>query len=204
MQKSAYQGLTETQATIINQLIIKLDNQTFLQELDSPDPEFQESTAKTPLLRNSTRCIMVNSEEQICLLHSRARGYFAIPGGGIEPGETLLQALNRETLEETGFTIFNPQPIGKVIENRNDRITTTFFFTATPSQNLGTHYMEDEIEEDYELIWVAPDQALKIFSDYYQNLKNHNFTPYKASFITARNLQAFKYFLASKHLSHLL
>ena len=37
---------------------------------------------------------------------------FQLPGGGIDPGEGPVQALHREVLEETGWTIAAPRRIG--------------------------------------------------------------------------------------------
>ncbi|WP_456387829.1 NUDIX hydrolase [Profundibacter sp.] len=37
---------------------------------------------------------------------------FQLPGGGIDPGESPLQALYREVIEETGWTISAPRKLG--------------------------------------------------------------------------------------------
>jgi len=37
---------------------------------------------------------------------------FQLPGGGVDPGESLLQALYREVIEETGWTISAPRKLG--------------------------------------------------------------------------------------------
>jgi 8-oxo-dGTP diphosphatase len=37
--------------------------------------------------------------------HEPARGQWSIPGGRVEPGETLRDAVRREILEETGLSI---------------------------------------------------------------------------------------------------
>ena len=57
--------------------------------------------------------IVVNSQYQICIVRT-ATGY-ALPGGGIEAGETQEQALLREVNEETGFIVSVQQALGTAI-----------------------------------------------------------------------------------------
>lgn len=53
-------------------------------------------------------CLVRNSSAQLLLVKHKIRGW-ELPQGRVEEGEALLDALNREVLEETGVTIRNPQ-----------------------------------------------------------------------------------------------
>jgi 8-oxo-dGTP pyrophosphatase MutT (NUDIX family) len=46
-------------------------------------------------------------DDQLALIerHRRAKHFFALPGGGVDPGETVEQAVIREMEEETGLRI---------------------------------------------------------------------------------------------------
>ncbi len=69
--------------------------------------------------REAVRAIIFK-DNKIALVKSGLEGYYKFPGGGIEPGETHMQALARETLEETGLRII-PQSVrefGALIEKR--------------------------------------------------------------------------------------
>ena len=55
-------------------------------------------------IRVSARGIVINNDK--ILLNEFGGGeYYNIPGGGVEPGETVKQAVVRELLEETGLNV---------------------------------------------------------------------------------------------------
>lgn len=55
-------------------------------------------------MRNSSRAIIIR-DNKLAMVHSLKYNYFKFPGGGIEEGETAIEALIRETMEETGLII---------------------------------------------------------------------------------------------------
>lgn len=52
--------------------------------------------------REAVRVVLLDSKGQVAIINVQKHGYYKIPGGGIEPGETPQIAAVRETKEETG------------------------------------------------------------------------------------------------------
>ncbi|MFC4353105.1 NUDIX domain-containing protein [Fodinicurvata halophila] len=80
-----------------------------------------------------------------------------IPGGGIEPGETLEQALRREFVEETGYELEGVEPylsirqyLTKPLEDKFYDKYPTFFLIAL-GRRLGP-----PLESDHEPCWIEP------------------------------------------------
>ena len=87
-----------------------------------------------------------------------------LPGGGIDPGESPIQALHREVLEETGWRIARPRQIGAfrrfVFMPEYDLWAEKLcqVFVARPVFQIA-----DPIEPDHETLWLAlPDAALAL------------------------------------------
>lgn len=58
-----------------------------------------------PLRVRVAACI-TRGDELLLVVHEKANHrYWLLPGGGVEEGETMVDALRREILEETGFQV---------------------------------------------------------------------------------------------------
>lgn len=137
-------------------------------EIKDSDFGFDTPKEKTGNTRFCVRVILPNDTGEICVIKSEKYGYMQLPGGGIDDGENIIEALCRETEEETGFLIKDIKPLGYTLEKREDARNNhnwdqdiSFVFTAIPDREVGTNYMEDEIAEGFKPIWINPEEFIE-------------------------------------------
>ncbi|HBS46295.1 MAG TPA: ADP-ribose pyrophosphatase [Paenibacillus sp.] len=134
-------------------------------------------------IRKSARAIVVNSQGKMAVLFVSKEQYYKLPGGGVEPGENLREALKREVLEEVGVEVEVVNEIGLVIEYRNKDELLQFsycYFCKVIGETQNTTYTEDEINAGYELNWIGIKEAVSIIS-------NNSTENYVGKFIVRRD-----------------
>lgn len=89
-----------------------------------------------------------------------------LPGGGIDPGESPLQALHREVMEETGWRIARPRRLGAFRR-----------FVFMPEYNLWAekichvyvahpvHQVAEPIEPDHMTLVLTGDEACSVLGN---------------------------------------
>ncbi|HEY1351259.1 MAG TPA: NUDIX hydrolase [Ktedonobacteraceae bacterium] len=83
--------------------------------------------------------------ERILLAHRRAIDWWNLPGGALDPGETVDEALRREVREETGLEVAVGQLVGVYSKPLKREIVLSFLCQV----NAGTsgQSLDDDIDE---------------------------------------------------------
>lgn len=120
---------------------------------------------KTTPRREAVRAVLLNEHDEIMLLrYDEAGGFWATPGGRLEPGETDDTALTRELLEELGLHARpGPQlavrvkehPVGSQVVRQSERYYLVRVTAADVDESAATQ--PDNIRE--RRWWTASELA---------------------------------------------
>ncbi len=101
----------------------------------------------------------------ILVTEQKSQGEFQLPGGGVDPGEGLLQALLRESLEETGWKIRMVRHLGAfqrhafMPEYDMWARKVCHVYLARPVWRVG-----QPSEKDHRAVWMTAGDALQQLS----------------------------------------
>ena len=136
--------------------------------------------------RNAARAVLIDDDYRVALIDATNRGYYKLPGGGIDEGELIEEALRREVLEEAGYEIEPLCPLGYTHETRHkfEQFNNSYAWLARAKKEVGRNLMEDEIEDGFEVKWFdSIDDAIAAVEKV-----DVSDMIYQAHFFTAREL----------------
>lgn len=122
-------------------------------------------------VRHSARSIIIR-DGRIAMVHSLLKGHYKLPGGGIEPGEKPVDAMIRETLEESGLVV-RPEtirPYGFVHRIQKGSwdesecfIQDNYYYLCEADEEPAAQQLDEyEAREGYQLEFVEPQHAIAV------------------------------------------
>ena len=139
------------------------ESDIFLNQVPTPKEQLGE-------IRQSVRIILLDENKKIAMGYYPPRegslGGYNLPGGGVDEGESIKEALLRESLEETGCHIKNIRElglirefgVGKKVKHNQD----THCFVANIDGEKGIpKFTDEEIKDMLEIRWLTLADALE-------------------------------------------
>jgi 8-oxo-dGTP pyrophosphatase MutT (NUDIX family) len=149
-------------------------------------PELADTDPSDFEHREAARAIVVDASGQVALLWVGKHGYHKLPGGGVEDGEDIAQALEREILEEIGCHAEVADELGQIVEYRDKwgQKQTSYCYVAKQVGEKGEpDFTKEELDDGFEIVWAANlDDAINL-------LENDKPDNYVGMFIRTRDLQ---------------
>lgn len=109
-------------------------------------------------IRKAVRCYLIKDEKVVVTKYKEGNkkfGYYDIPGGKIEEGETPEQTVIREMKEETGLKVGDLKYKGNMIIEYPNRIFDFDIFIANDSEGVPQEFKENTSE------WIEINELLQ-------------------------------------------
>lgn len=127
-----------------------------------------EEEVKDYKVREAARAIVVDGEGKVAMLHVSKENYYKLPGGGVEKGEDILLALDRECKEEIGCGIEVISELGMIIEYRKmfGLQQISYCYMAKLKGEKGKpEFTKKESSKGFMEVWLSYEEAVKMIRE---------------------------------------
>lgn len=115
--------------------------------------------------RLAVRSIVIDNDKKIALAYVSSHDYYKIPGGGVDEGEDIMQALHRECLEESGVQIKDIRELGYIIDINSiwALIQESYcYISRVDGVKKEPKFTKKERSKGFELHWVPIEKVMQI------------------------------------------
>lgn len=170
---------------------------THLKTINDKDifPEKEVALVAEWISRKTVKIIIKNSEAKIALVTNPVHNCFLLPGGGINEGEKIFIAADRESQEEARCSIKPIEMIGTIEEfhARDKKHYETYGVFAEAIKEITEDLRtEEEKKNQLSVVWVTMDDAERKFSEQEERLYAGKIDFYNTAFNIVRDHIFFK------------
>jgi len=116
--------------------------------------------------RTAARAVLMDESGKFFLMYVGLHGYHKLPGGGVDEGEEIKQALARELKEEVGCEAEIVKELGEIVEYRDytDMKQTSYCYLARQvGEKIGNQLEQGEIDDQMsEIMTNSIDNAIQL------------------------------------------
>ena len=136
--------------------------------------------------RLAARAVVRNRAGCIGLVYVKKYDLYALPGGGVEAGESPLDTVRREVREEAGCTCGKITPLGIVFENRGSQnfVQQSWYYAVEAEEDsLPLVLTEKERDNGSQIQWHTLEETIRL-------IDTQDVTLDSRKFVRARDLAA--------------
>ena len=124
--------------------------------------------------RTIVRGIVVDQAGNVAVFNKRVANEYKLPGGVVKDGESTEDTFLKEIKREIGCEIEIIEDIGIVEErmSQDEVVQETYVYVGRVLEKGKIDYQNQEIDEFGKVMWVSPEEALKLISDYKKESQN--------------------------------
>lgn len=118
--------------------------------------------------RLTARAVLQRPDGLFAVMYVGKYGIYILPGGGVDEGESIEDALHREVAEETGCRCREIRHLGVVSENRAhaDYTQLSYYYAVqTDDAGEGNHLTDAEKSNGTQLQWHTLEELLHLIGD---------------------------------------
>ncbi len=165
---------------------------TYLTTLKDKDifPEKEISEVAEWVERKTVKVVIKNREGKIALVTNPIHNRFLLPGGGVDEGEEIFVAADRESREEAQCSIASMTMLGTIEEfrARDKKHYETYGVVAEMFEKIpGDLRTEEEKKNELTVVWLTKDEAEKKFVEQEELLRAGKIDFYNTAFNIVRD-----------------
>lgn len=140
--------------------------------------------------RLTGKAIVFDHDSNVALVGTKVNSFYLLPGGGVDPEESIEDGIVRECLEEIGCEVVLERKVGVIDDyrNRDKKHCINHCYTARLVGEKGQLKLTEEEEKNgLHVIWVPINDAISILEKEVEQLKRGEVTFYNTGFNIVRD-----------------